>query len=39
MTKEVAAQSLLGDVVSAPLTRETFLKEAKAAAGLLREAA
>ena len=39
VTKEVAAQSLLGDVVSAPLTRETFLKEAKAAAGLLREAA
>lgn len=39
VTKEVAAQSLLGDIVSAPLTRETFLKEAKAAAGLLREAA
>jgi len=35
VTKEVAAQSLLGDVVTAPLTRETFLKEARAAAELL----
>lgn len=35
VTKEVAAQSLLGDVVTAPMTRETFLKEARAAAELL----
>lgn len=35
VNKEVAAQSLLGDVVSAPFTRETFLEEARAAADLL----
>lgn len=39
VTKEAAAQSLLGDVVSAPLTRETFLQEARAAAALLGKTA
>lgn len=34
--KEVAAQSLLGDRVSAPLTRETMLIDARAATNLLR---
>lgn len=35
VTKELAAQSLLGDVVTPPPTRDTFLKEARAAADLL----
>lgn len=35
VAKEVAAQSLLGDVVAPPVTRETFLQEARAAAALL----
>lgn len=35
VAKEVAAQSLLGDVVAPPITRETFLEEARAAAALL----
>lgn len=35
VTKEMAAQSLLGDVVTAPLNRETFLREARDAADLL----
>jgi len=37
VAKEAAAQSLLGDVVSPPLTRETFLQDARAAAKLLNE--
>ncbi|MER9368397.1 DEAD/DEAH box helicase [Mesorhizobium sp. M0518] len=35
VTKELAAQSLLGDVVTPPPTRDTFLEEARAAADLL----
>lgn len=35
IAKEAAAQSLLGDVVEAPKTLETFLSEARAAAVLL----
>ncbi|WP_294314030.1 DEAD/DEAH box helicase [uncultured Sphingomonas sp.] len=35
VAKEVAAQSLLGDVVAPPVTREAFLEEARAAAALL----
>lgn len=35
VAKEAAAQSLLGDVVQAPATREAFLAEARAAAALL----
>jgi len=35
MVKEAAAQALLGDVVAPPLTRESFLQDARAAAELL----
>jgi SNF2 family DNA or RNA helicase len=39
VSKEVAAQSLLGDHVDPPVTREAFLKEALAAAALFRSPA
>lgn len=39
VTKEGAAQALLGDVVNAPTTREAFLAEARAAVSLLWDAA
>ncbi len=37
VVKETAAQSLLGDVVSAPMTRETFLRDARSAVDLLNK--
>jgi SNF2 family DNA or RNA helicase len=37
MAKEAAAQSLLGDLVSEPISRDIFLGEAKAAAALFAE--
>jgi SNF2 family DNA or RNA helicase len=36
LAKEAASQSLLGDAVEPPLTREAFLQEARTAATLLR---